>query len=32
MAEPDENLNILVPMDLSSPNFDGGSKNIWGFL
>ncbi len=27
-----ENLNILNLMDLLSPNFDDGSRNMWGFL
>jgi hypothetical protein len=30
--KPHENPNILVLMDLSSPNFDGGSRTTWGFL
>jgi hypothetical protein len=31
-AEPHENSNILNLMDSSNPNFDGGSRNMWGFL
>jgi hypothetical protein len=29
-AEPCENLNILNLMDSSIPNFEGGSKSMWG--
>jgi hypothetical protein len=32
MMKPHENLDILVLMDLLSPNFDDGSKSAWGFL
>jgi hypothetical protein len=32
MAKPHENPNILDLIDLSSLNFDGGSRNTWGFL
>jgi len=31
-VEPHENSNILNLMDSSNPNFDGGSKSMWGFL
>ncbi len=31
-AELHENSNILDLMDLSNPNFDGGSRSMWGFL
>jgi hypothetical protein len=27
-----ENMDILVLMDLLSPNFNDGSRNAWGFL
>jgi hypothetical protein len=27
-----ENLNILDLMDSSNPNFDDGSRNMWGFF
>jgi hypothetical protein len=30
MAEPHENSNILDLMDSSNPNFDDGSKSMWG--
>ncbi len=29
-TEPHENSNILDLMDSSNPNFDGGSKSMWG--
>jgi hypothetical protein len=32
MAEPHENSNILDLMDSSNPNFNGESRNMWGFL
>jgi hypothetical protein len=32
MAEPHENLNILYLMDSSNPNFDDGSRSMWGFF
>jgi hypothetical protein len=31
-AEPHENSNILDLMDSSNPNFDGGSRSMWGFF
>ncbi len=31
-AEPHENSNILNLMDSLNPNFDGGSRNMWGFF
>jgi hypothetical protein len=30
MAEPHENSNILDLMDSSNPNFDDGSRSMWG--
>jgi hypothetical protein len=32
MAEPHGNSNILDLMDSSNPNFDGGSRSMWGFF
>jgi hypothetical protein len=31
-AESHENSNILDLMDSSNPNFDSGSRNMWGFF
>jgi hypothetical protein len=31
-AEPHENSNILDLMDSSNPNFNGGSRSMWGFF
>jgi len=31
-AELHENSNILDLMDSSNPNFDGGSRSMWGFF
>ncbi len=31
-AEPHENSNILDLMDSLNPNFDGGSRSMWGFF
>jgi hypothetical protein len=31
-AKPHENSNVLDLMDSLNPNFDDGSKNMWGFL
>jgi len=31
-AKSHENLNILDLMDSSNPNFDNGSRSMWGFL
>jgi hypothetical protein len=31
-TEPHENSNILDLIDSSNPNFDGGSKSMWGFF
>jgi hypothetical protein len=31
-AEPHENSNILDLMDSLNPNFDDGSKSMWGFF
>jgi len=31
-AEPHENSNILYLTDSSNPNFDGGSRSMWGFF
>jgi hypothetical protein len=30
IAKPHENPDILNLMDSSRPNFDGGSKSMWG--
>jgi hypothetical protein len=30
-AKPHENSNILNLMDSLNPNFDDGSRNMWGF-
>ncbi len=32
IIEPHENSNILDLMDSSNPNFDDGSKSMWGVL
>jgi hypothetical protein len=29
-AEPHENSNIVDLMDSSNPNFDSGSRSMWG--
>jgi hypothetical protein len=31
-AEPHENSNILDLMDSLNPNFNGGSRSMWGFF
>jgi len=31
-VEPHENSDILILMDLSSLNFDGGPRSTWEFL
>jgi len=31
VTEPNGNLEILILMDLSSPNFNDGSISTWGF-
>jgi len=32
MVKPHESSNILDLMDSLNPNFDGGSRSMWGFL